>query len=443
MRDPGGDPSDLVIIELGDHQWTPESELERSRLPVRPWGAGLLALIVVLAVVGSARVALAAGPELVVALIDQGPAVTTTGPDTAYLAERTDSGGATVRAFRLRDGARLWTANLVEIADVLELEPGGGLLVVISNMSSGTPRTSALSAATGQVLWQQRSGYYVGTVGGRGLIDSTENPPQSNTWFNTLSLIEPRTGNPYWTVPIGSANYAIVGPDSGYGGTPLIAVADGTTSLVSLRDLATGAELDRLELPGVRSSPDTPPQVDISTSGDRLFVGYAGSDGWDAAAYRLPDLALLWRGTAPGPSSLSSCGEWLCRSSGGQFAVVDPVTGIPRWSSTQWTWASAAYAGQLIVSRADDEESLVDARTGQEILKIVDWAALNGADGVFYRVDNRVLGRTWLGVPDTATHTVRVLGHIDDVTAQSCGAGSGHIVCLTLHHGVAVFAALW
>jgi outer membrane protein assembly factor BamB len=282
--------------------------------------------------------------------------------------------------------------------------PGAGLwldrsgTVLVSESGDGG-ETTLLDARTGNVRW--RAGQY-SSVQPLGAAVTDWVPP------GLLRVRDVATGRELWSHP--ARAFAIDQPQRH------VVVFDvrRRATVLSAADGRVVARSGRLD---VEWSLDYPsPFAPVRLIGDNLVTAGTTSVG----AYRLADLAPLWRTPIPSPAAIVGCGGWICAFSAGELAVLDPATGAVRWTSGRWR--SLADDGRTLLDEAG-RAARVDLATGRVEAEL---GAGDVVDGLQFADDGgeRTLVR---GLADG-----RVLGEIPKVAEAACIAAADLFACRTV-----------
>ncbi len=278
-------------------------------------------------------------------------------------------------------------------------------------------RLCALNAATGQILWEQRTGYevnssptaalgvvYVGfaqsLVAFWGLSGEVRWQVRANNVVpgapavlgnvvvfgstdRRVYAVESRTGRLIWTH---ATEGEVLASPTAWDNVVYVGSADHYLYAIALR---SGQLLWRLKTGGeVLSSP--------AVHGDALYVGC--SDGNVSAVDRLRG-KLLWRFQTEGEVQASPA---VCRgvvyvgSRDGALYALDAETGRPRWrfASGDWLYASPAVADEVVYAASCDKHLYaLDADTGEAIWQSAVSAEVRSSPAIAH-------GRLYVGTND-------------------------------------------
>ena len=420
------------LIDLGEvSSREPSAAAESGRpAPVRGLLAALSLVLVALLAGGVPQPRL---PTPIVVPARLGDAMFLSG-DRMFLVSRTTVVGSEVRQRVVSTYAlpsvRLLGRTTVTVSGAVNqvLLAGDTMLVSYQVDASGTWAVVAAAAGTGRTLWR-RTARLVGVSPADGLVliatDHHEMAADLTTGRLRWTLTRPANG--------------FVAESGGDGSYPAWLAVLTDAGVLQTRDTRTGAVLAQRSgvLPPGRTTGA------LWTAGDLVMV----DDGRGVAAYRLPGLAPVWRGTIDLSRSWmqNACGPLLCAFHYQRgMTALDPATGRELWRSDLWAYAEPV-GGYLMATRADrtvDEPGLwiLDPRTGRKLGDFGRWDYLGPAgDGRFYgKVDVRGEYRVHYGVLDPATLRVRLLGTADEVS-NSCQTAAGLLVCRLIDASVALW----
>jgi outer membrane protein assembly factor BamB len=357
------------------------------------------------------------------------------------------AGTRTISAYELPTGRRLWRQPLPVVGRVRQAVAAPGALLVVVERDAAR-QTVAIDASSGRVRW--RLAYQpVGLAAGGRLLLGLAPPTAADRNGERVVAIELATGRPAWTYDVPANAWHDIewsagrwvadhGADSG----PR-AVTAWPSGHVEVRDLQTGRVVAEAALGGPRSGN---PWFQIA--GDQLLAAVL-VDGVDVVtAYRLPALERQWTvslGLAGGYVS-TNCGGALCFfSRGGGLRVIDPATGVTRWTDQRWQTVETV-RGRMLAhawpsSRWRSTTAVLDPATGRELLDLGRWTILApvapGGPARAVRLDPAT-GKAWFAVVDVEALAVRVLFSADGI-AGDCQAGDRVVVCRRLDSSFAVW----
>jgi hypothetical protein len=426
------------VIELGDVTATPDALDDPGPLPIRKVALGLIAVLCLLTVTGSAR---PAAP--LVRLLWRIPVffndATTLTEDTMYL-HRATPAGARLTAFDLGTGKIRWSRTTGQVVGYVEAAPRAGILLVAADRQSvqlplGDPAdltteftraTMALDAATGAELWTA-PGQVQSVDGDTALMSDIDDKGHQVR----LRLIALRDHHPIWSVDTAAAQTQIVATT---GSTPAKIVTASAGGEIKIFRYADGKLLRTARIAWTTPQPTADIWNDMSAVGDVLVVNRSTQERVEATAYRLDTMAEVWR--AAGVRSFAfDCGSIVCVTDNVGMAGYDAHSFRRLWLLPDVVSARSAGPGRVVVGDTgeDTRQLLVDAATGRAIGAPVQGGAIwNGrADG-----DLLVLHST--GSPPDRTSITRwdpdtggqhLLGSMDKLLGYRCAAVSRFLTC--------------
>jgi len=322
--------------------------------------------------------------------------------DALYTAHFVDETWSDIRAWPLRPGGPRWTARVGGYD--LRLSRTGTTLVADGGVEGGL---TVLDARTGRERWHVESGSVTALAGDRVAISA----PGVDDGPGELRAARLADGRTIWSRPgyvdllyaSGDHRDLIELEPSGQGAT-VYAAADGRI-LVHRRDIGID--------PGLWGVLQPEPFTAVIVVGDRLIV--YGPD--TVSAFRVADLALLWRTPVSSPLGVTGCGGALCARSADELTVLDPATGAIRWSDARWRTLDA---GGIAADEAG-RSARVDPATGRVRSDLGPGAAVGGL------MLRSGADRTW--VTDLADGAV--LGSVPPVWPATCSVAGAYLACPT------------
>jgi PQQ-like domain len=393
----------------------------RAPRPVRILAVLVAALLTLVAAAPPARTM-----EPILAAGGTAAAAFTLGPDALYTASfganpNSESG---IRGYALPGGEQRWATSLPQNVQNLTLD--GGVLLA---RSGSAPRMTFLDATEGKVLWtlNEPNATVVTLSGGRALlrVDTDDGGTE-------LRLASARTGATIWSRMVAGVGEIL--NDDLFADRPDRIVVLGVDGRVTTLQFADGSVLGQGEL-GVRlpAELDGTPSADfvgVTVSGDQLYLSRREQGRASLAAYRLPQLTRRWR-TEGGPTGfVHDCGPVLCIADAGRVSGLDPSDGSVRWSDPAWSNAFRLGEGVLLAydRQEDPESAILDARTGAVRRKLGHTLAVGGLE---LRADNKIVGRTWVAVTDSADDTVHTVGAMQTAAPYGCTVRRPYLACPT------------
>jgi hypothetical protein len=415
------------LIDLDAAPPGPAETGNRPRTAV-PRPARVLALVALVLAAMGASVVPPRGIERVLSSGGTAAAAFALGPDALYTAQfgANPSAASLLRAYRLSDGARVWSRALDQNVQGLDIDPAARVLMA----RSGTDlRTAFLDADTGALLWRtaEPDSTVVTLTRGRALIRTDLGPLATS-----LRMVDARTGRTWWTRTIDPA--AELGPDELYGDAPSRVVAVGATGSVTVLDWAGGAVLSRGDLHvniGVAATPPLPPDtVAVSMVGDRLYVSRRRLGGTSTTAYSTVPLAEVWTAAGGPVGQVTDCGPVLCVTDTRWVSGLDPATGAVRWADPDWSAAFRYGAGRLFAfdQQETPQAALLDAATGTVISRLGRTSFLGR---LTLTTDDRAPGRVLVGESGRTDGTPHPVGAVAGVVAYACVVRDRYLACPT------------
>ncbi|WP_158566426.1 outer membrane protein assembly factor BamB family protein [Micromonospora craterilacus] len=369
----------MTLIDLGELAEPTDLELPRRRRPpsTRRWGAGVVALVVLLTLAGAAPPAVRvhatlpgnSASDLILTeghifVVTPVPGVT---DGTQELVAYPRPVRATVTPQRL---VPLWRVPVPTGRRIIRAESVDDLGVLVSTARTrvvgptNTAETVLLDVRTGQQRWRA-PGIATVDASGRVLLRTfaVEEP-------TTLAAVELATGRELWSTSVPAAWMEYAERD----GVIDAVVVSTTAGDIEVLDAATGARRHRLpaldDLAGYQSG---------SVVGDLLLVI---RNSRRITAYDLDGLVQRWQATMPLTDYVTGCGDLLCArsSSGGGAHLLDPDTGAAGWSSTDEVdivLVATGHALAVIGTGSGLDVVAVDAATGKKLTDYGTWALVN------------------------------------------------------------------
>jgi outer membrane protein assembly factor BamB len=413
----------VTIIDLGELRGdvTPDPPARRPRPAGRPLRSLLVLAVALLTLAGAAPAS-----ERVAVTVPAGPAAAAfvTG-DRVYVVhppdQRRGEAGRFV-AYRVDGAGRArvrWRTPLpIDGVARAVWERDGVVLLVARTADDSGWETVALDAGSGRVGWRQ-SGMAV-PVGDGVLFQATGENGEAPT-----RGVDPSTGRTLWTVAGAPDLLQLSLGPAGVGRL----VRMSPSGAVEVYDAASGVRLAARPL-RLDPLPDGP---GITLAAGLLLVTRA--DGDTVTGYDLDTLDPRWTASLPLLGYAESCGHLLClmRQNGG-MRVLDPATGVTRWTDDRWAAALGAAGGRLLVARetaAGSRLAVVEEATGRLVGDLGGWALVPQVedDGPLIGVRPGPDGRLLLAAElDLAAARARVRDAIPGATGD-CRASTALLVC--------------
>ncbi|GGM74743.1 PQQ-binding-like beta-propeller repeat protein [Dactylosporangium sucinum] len=359
-------------------------------------------------------------------------------------------GNTRLTAYRLRDGAELWTVPIEPSQHFTYVDADVVVLNTTWEESGSGPATTVtvLDAATGARRWQRGYVQVMGRYGGlmvvadlaatRGFPPLPYDPSQDPTVNPTpvpraqrYQGLDERTGGVAWTVDVPPGSLA----EASWTGTGYR--LDGFTELdpsgeLRRRDLATGAvtETRQLRFAGTLSS--------YATHGEQVVVNLAGQRGADVFDRASGERRWHWAGDQF--NWLFACGpQRLCAGDETGLDMFEAGTGRLLWHLDRYA-NFRGYAGHSLLLASFEQPSaehpeirVVDPDTGRVERSIEGWRAL-ASDG-----DRLVAWRSTgsysalLATVEPATGRVTVFGRPGEwYGAPECTVTEGSLACVVV-----------
>ncbi|MEV7987199.1 PQQ-binding-like beta-propeller repeat protein [Micromonospora sp. NPDC085948] len=321
-----------------------------------------------------------------------------------------------------------WRAPVPHGDDYLGVRIERGLVLLTGvDAEDGVIETTAFDAETGQQRWQRRGSPVPIAGGGLLLTEVRQNG------VDGMSGIDPDTGRVLWSVPLLSPS----GP--GYH------VIDGRvdrfvlvqpTGEVQVHDADSGRLLRSVDtLPGDRSVFQRVQVVDdlllLLTPGDVPMV----------VAYELAGLEQRWTAQVSPVSFVVGCADLLCVSGqDGSLRVLDPATGVVRWSDPGRELLADVRGGHLLMAGFGRQYAVRDAATGRTRTELGEWDLMQ-----VLRLDDPLVGlrhgddgRLVVAALDLPAGQARILDVLPDI-AGSCQASLPILLCQRLDGSTALW----
>jgi outer membrane protein assembly factor BamB len=237
----------------------------------------------------------------------------------------------------------------------------------------------------------------------------------------TLLALDLRTGRERWRSALSGPAVALGAP--GDPGAVLVVASN----RLQLRDADTGALLRDRGLDG--PAPRDLSEGDI-LDGLVLVRHGAPGNGGTVTAYSTRTLAPLWRRPEPIEGGPAFCAAVLCEYGADGVAVLDPVSGRPRWHTTDDAGLLARGRDVVEVANGGTRPLRVrDAATGAVRVDLARWtySAASRQDAPLV-VGHLAGGRSVFGVLAPGGHAVEPLGYSTN-PVNDCASDDRFVVC--------------
>ncbi|MEV4702591.1 PQQ-binding-like beta-propeller repeat protein [Actinoplanes sp. NPDC049316] len=425
-----------VVIDLGLARGEPDEYAAPTRSTVPDWFAPVMVAVLVL--FGSTASAAPPPPALTPVLsMRVGPAdpYTLTG-DGTLLAQSL----GVLASYDLGDGHLRWQAG--SAMPTFRLRTGHGL--VLLRPFSGNPRidpgTTAISLDNGSSRWR-RSGSIV-TVAGSSTLLAVSNVRSfsgpGRRVQGSVEAVDPATGRSSWTVPVPSTAVLTGVPGPAEYPWRMLLVHDDRTAAV--HDLATGAELARVQLPAADYGPDNP-----VLSGGLLLLRHPTLGGRMVSAFDPVTLQRRWTRPAGYAFGVTGCGALACLAGPDGVRAIEPADGTLRWYRP--AWRSVEQRGGLVLAYGspdgdNDPVGLIDPDTGEVRTDLDGWRPVAGAGGGDHLLVTRTVNagaRTMVAVAAPDGAEPELLADLPPGTGD-CQAVPARLVCRSTSGDLTVWA---
>jgi outer membrane protein assembly factor BamB len=414
----------VTVIDLDAPIESPTEFTRRGRRPNRR-----LVLTGALAV---AVLAAAGGPDELPYRPRFAPPVTiaTQIPAFAVAADALYAGSEPLAAYRITDGRRMWTVDVPMSPYRWAVRAGDTVLTSDATATLGLdPRTGTRRwTAPGIPVWAG------GEVGRAATIMEDHEPDGTVTKPGVIAVVDLTTGAIIWRKELLHASDRLVFGEHG-----------GILSAVGLLLDGRYLPFDTL-MP--QDLPPLPEQPVMSIVDDLMLVTDAGR-GAGTSAYDRTTLRLLWS-NPDAAAYATSCGRYLCTSTGRATVALDRATGQSRWQVAGMVLSSGRDVERLTVlfgpTASDgpaDSVAVVDAVNGRTLQRFPGWLPIGATpDGLppgdgklpdrsvafpVERVDPDS-GRIDVGVLDLRRLQVYRIASLD-TALRNCRATATHVAC--------------
>ncbi|MEU7944478.1 PQQ-binding-like beta-propeller repeat protein [Micromonospora taraxaci] len=414
----------LSIIELGEVRDEPASTpvAHRPRAAGRPLrSAAVLVLALVMLSAATPQ------PQRAVSVVPASPTSTAyLGGDSVFVVDPPAPEGdryltAYAQPSPTRTGVRRrWQAPLARLGDYLDVRVEQGLVLAMAVNAPGRVfQTIAFDIASGEQRWQLPGAPQPTADDGLLLTDVRDDGS------GALNRIEPDTGRLLWSVAIPAAANPSYHLREGRVDRFVLLLATGE---VQVHDAGTGRLLRSVDtLPGDREAYQRAQVVD-----DLLLVVPPGSTR--LVGYGLTELEPLWTAEVLLISYVVSCAGLLCAvPQTGGLQVLDPATGVVRWSDSGPDILADVRQGQLLMAKPGRGYEVWDAATGQVRTGLGEWALMQvlGPGTPLVGVRPGDDGRVVVAELDLVARRSRIVDVLPAI-AGSCQASLPMLLCQRL-----------
>ncbi|GAA0582542.1 hypothetical protein GCM10010172_79570 [Paractinoplanes ferrugineus] len=342
---------------------------------------------------------------------------------TVYLDRTAPVGPREVTAYDLRTGAVKWSTPAgVRMSDRGVRKAGDVLLVPTE--ASGGAGTTALDAATGDLLWRL-NGVAAPSVGSDDVVLAETDKSGATTGLRLVGL---RDGRQVWKRATAPAEQWITLAEGGRPTSILTVTSSGETTVYGYAD---GAERQHARIPwnGVYAStlfPAGPYPVVVRTASAQTV----------ATIYDSADLRPLWRSDET-VGYVTGCGSLICVAGASGVTAREPATGRVLWQRPDAHFVWDLGGGRMLLSAvanlASATTALVDAATGVTIGHSFGGQQAFSADRAGSLLLLRGAGtspdRTVLHRLDLTTGRQTPLGAVERFDEQDCQGTGGFLLC--------------
>jgi outer membrane protein assembly factor BamB len=425
----------MALIELDVSQpWRPP-DTPRPVRPVRRWLAVAVVGLLALALLVAAEPPSSFEPRLVV----EGTGVQwfLTTSNSIFVLHQPNQGRTELAAYRLSDGAQLWSRPFAVATGLLYADQRS----VVLSAAYGERTIVGLDPATGDVRWR-RSGFDPGRSTDKVVVveqadaplDVRDPQPQAlagdydDPDQRRLVGLDPATGEQRWsfrTLPRASHAY-LGGPDDPDMSDENLLVELTQQGALRLYDLDTGALRSEVQL-----------SEGAQIAGFNLVGGLLLAVQGRASrltAYDLESGRLVWNRAAVGDGFLHNCGAILCLVRDTSIAGVEWSTGRQLWQLDGYVAVQQLDREQLLATTTheyDRNAAVVNAVSGRITGYLPDWIVLTttpSADVVVWLPNPD--GGALIGLLRRKSDQITVFGHTGDwYVGPQCSVSGDFLAC--------------
>jgi outer membrane protein assembly factor BamB len=363
-----------------------------------------------------------------------------------FVLQQPNQGRAVLDAYRVRDGARLWSKSVAASSRLLSADDDRVILFTTEDGRNVASLLLGIDARDGAVVWRQAG--YAPVITGLGpefdlviadvFTAGPESQQEQQRRDRRLVGIDNHSGAVRWSIvtPAGTDHtYATLYRSGRLVGLNLVELdPDGTLRLRNLRSgqvdvavkLANAVQFDGFDVVG-----------------DRLMAYQSRTR--TASMYDLKTGQLLWTLPAEAENaSISWCGSVLCQGVPRNVTVLDRDTGRALWTAVGWNLVLPLDDRHLLTSGASGASGasggngfgraggvVVDAATGRVVRRLAAWNLLDTLPWpellVWQAVGDR---RPVVGRFNAETGAVTLLGQANDWTDNpQCWVTATFLAC--------------
>lgn len=311
-----------LTIDLGDDfapVEDPAQRRERSGRSRRSLVVVTVGVAAALALAGSAVFGTPLAPKVTAIRAAPGGVFMVVG-DEVMVADIRDGHNA-MTAYSLPSGRQLWSTNLTVVANDLDLERIGDVVIAAFHGLEGAgDHTNAVDLRSGAMVWHSAGELWQAyPETGEALMTTSISGGRE-----LISMVDVATGQARWLdrEPAGcNSNLS----------THLVHVCADSGELTVL-DLATGASkasraIDLGVKYGFAGTPQSVLEIKLAEQDGVIVVGHLGDPGPWMDGYSTDDLKHLWRIPFFDSAYIQACGQIFCMSDGRISTGLDPHTG--------------------------------------------------------------------------------------------------------------------
>jgi outer membrane protein assembly factor BamB len=439
----------VALIDLDRMGPVGGAPTRRDRLGARPvTKAFAAAALLLVAAAGGSAPAGGRGLEKVLTVATTSQSRYVIGADALYLSTVDADFSGHVERHAL-DGSRSrvgddpdWSIRFPSSLSGLLVRPAAHVLLV----SGFAVAATAVDTRTGRELWRNGAGMVMAASDAIVLLAMVD---EDDHEVRDLQAVRLRTGERVWSREVHpAADWHFVGATTHDGLPRYVVIVDvvGTVTTVRVSDGAVVATRDLGVEPRRTDDGYRDDFVEVSAVDDNLYVAERPAGTASLTAYRVSDLAPLWRASPGAVGRLSPCGPVVCvNDDSGTTAAVDARTGQLRWTTDRWVLIRGTVGdGPLLASPGQAAETvLLDARTGRQVGQVGTASDIEGSARLLLRRDATDPGRTFVAdLNASGSGGSRLLGQLDATTSEPCTATGAYVACPSVLNTTSVWRVL-